>query len=139
LSTGVRWTGRPRPGSDGKYGRLQALDIVTGNVEWTYRQRAALTSGLLATGGGLVFGGDLNRYFVAHDQNTGEILWRTRLNDVSTAAPIAYAVNGKQFIAVAVGHGRLSIARGALTPEIRLPDRPAATLWVFEIPDAIVR
>ena len=29
LSTGVRWSLRPRPDSDGKYGRLQAINLET--------------------------------------------------------------------------------------------------------------
>ena len=34
---------------------------------------------LLATGGGLVFGGDVDRWFNAFDATTGDVLWRTRL------------------------------------------------------------
>jgi hypothetical protein len=30
LTTGLRWTVRPRPGSDGKYGRLQAINLEGG-------------------------------------------------------------------------------------------------------------
>ena len=52
LSTGVRWTVRPRPESDGKYGRLQALNVETGKTVWVERQRAPLTTGTLVTAGG---------------------------------------------------------------------------------------
>ena len=94
-----------------------------------------MTSLLLrATAGGLLFGGDLDRYFTAYDQDDGRELWQARLNDVSNAAPISFSVNGKQYVAVTTGHGVLSMARRALVPEIRFPSSPAATLWVFEIP-----
>ena len=55
LSTGVRWTVRPRPESDGNYGRLEAVNLETGETVWVERQRAPLTAGTLATAGGLVF------------------------------------------------------------------------------------
>ena len=40
LSTGVRWTLRPRPGSDGNYGRLQAINLETKKTLWTVRGAA---------------------------------------------------------------------------------------------------
>jgi len=135
LSSGVQWMGRPRQDSDGKYGRLQAIDLNTGKTKWLHRQRAPRTSGLLATNGGLLFGGDLDRYFSAHDQETGALLWQIRLNDVANSAPISFLADGKQYIATTVGQGRLSIARSALTPEIKLPTEPSPTLWVFEVRD----
>src|SRR5262249_8494427 len=82
LSTGVRWTVRPRPGSEGNYGRLQALNVQTGKTAWALLQRAPLTTGVLATAGGLVFVGGLDRMFKAHDAASGAVLWQTRLNDV---------------------------------------------------------
>ena len=84
------------------------------------------TNGLLTTAGGLVFSGDLDRYFSAYDGDTGDELWRVRLNDVSNSASVSYMVDGKQYVAVAVGHNRLSQARRFLVPEIRLPAQPAA-------------
>ena len=89
----------------------------------------------MATAGGLVFGGDLNPIFTAYDEVNGEELWRIRLNDVSNSAPITYMVDGKQYLAVTVGHGILSIDRRSVVPEIRLPTNPAPTLWIFELPD----
>ena len=55
LSSGVRWTLRARPDSDGKYGRLEAINLATRKVAWIDRQRAPLTTGVLATAGGVVF------------------------------------------------------------------------------------
>ena len=136
LSSGVRITIRPWPDSDGNYGRLQAVNMETGKTVWIRRQRAPHVSGVLATAGGVVFAGDLNRYFAAYDQDNGAKLWRIRLNDVAHSAPISYAVDGKQYVATTVGHGAgISVDRMPLVPEIRLPSNPGATLWVFELPD----
>ena len=139
LSAGVRWTGKPRPNADGRYGRVQAVDLETRKLSWVHRQRAPRSSGLLATAGGLVFGGDIDRYITAYDQDNGKELWQARLNDVSNTSPISFTVNGKQYIAVTTGHGVLSMARRALVPEIRFPSSPAATLWVFEVPGGSAR
>ena len=90
LSTGVRWTLRPRPDSDGKYGRVQAVNLETKKTVWTMRQRAPQSTGVLATAGGVVFAGALDRVFAAYDDANGKELWRVRLNDVPNSAPITY-------------------------------------------------
>jgi PQQ-dependent dehydrogenase (methanol/ethanol family) len=135
LSTGVRWTLRPRPDSDGNYGRLQAINLETKKTLWTVRQRAPRSSGVLMTAGGLVFAGALDRSFAAYDDATGKELWRTRLNEVPNSAPISFMANGKQYIALTVGGGGAQAATfPALVPEIRNPPDRSAALWVFEVP-----
>jgi alcohol dehydrogenase (cytochrome c) len=136
LSTGVRWTIKPRDGSDGRYGRIQAIDLAARKTLWTERQRAPQTSGTLATAGGLVFAGALDRWFTAYDDASGKTLWRARLSDVPSAAPISYAVDGKQYVAMIVGYGSAqAITFPMLTPEIDLPVARSSTLWVFALPD----
>jgi alcohol dehydrogenase (cytochrome c) len=137
LSTGVRWTLRPRPDSDGRYGRLQAINLETGRTLWTHRQRAPLSSGVLATAGGVVFAGGLDRVFAAYDDATGAELWRMRLNDVPNSAPISFMANGRQYIALTVGNGGAQAATfPALVPEIQNPPDRGAALWVFELPQS---
>jgi alcohol dehydrogenase (cytochrome c) len=136
LMTGVRWTLRPRPDSDGKYGRLQAIDIETKRVAWITRQRAPQTTGVLATAGGLIFAGALDRVFSAYDSATGALLWKTRLNDVPNSSPITYMVNGRQYIALTVGNGGAQATTfPPLVPEIRNPPDRGAAIWVFELED----
>jgi alcohol dehydrogenase (cytochrome c) len=136
LSTGVRFSIRPRQDSDGRYGRIQAIDLVTRKTLWTERQRAPQTTGVLATAGGLVFAGALDRWFTAYDDATGKALWRARLSDVPSAAPISYAVDGKQYVAMMVGYGSAqSITFPMLTPEIDLPIVRSAAISVFALPD----
>ena len=137
LSTGVRLTLRPRPDSDGKYGRLEAINLQTRKVVWTQRQRAPRTTGTLSTAGGLVFAGSLDRMFAAYDEATGKELWSTRLNDVPNSVPISYAVNGKQYVAMVVGNGGTQAASFApIVPEIKNPPDRGAEIWVFELRDS---
>ncbi len=138
LSTGVRWTVRPRPESDGKYGRVQAINLETKKTVWSERQRAPVTTGTLVTGGGLVFAGWLDRTFAAHDAATGALVWKARLNDVPSSAPISYSVNGQQYIAVIVGPGGFqSNAYLPLVPEIQNPADHGAALWIFAVPPSV--
>ena len=135
LSTGVRWTVRPKPGTDGKYGRLMAVNLQTMKTVWVDRQRAPLTSAVLATAGGLVFVGGLDRMFSAHDALTGAELWKTRLNDVPATVPISYSVKGQEYVAIVAGKGgSQSNAYTALVPEMQNPPEHGTTMWVFEVP-----
>jgi alcohol dehydrogenase (cytochrome c) len=135
LTTGVRWTVRPRPESDGKYGRLHAINLETKKTTWVDRQRAPLTTGALVTAGGLVFVGALDRTFSAHDATTGARVWSARLNDVPSSAPISFAAGDRQYVAVIVGPGGYqSNSFSALVPEIRNPPDRSAAIWVFGVP-----
>jgi alcohol dehydrogenase (cytochrome c) len=135
LSSGVRVTIRPRLDGDGKYGRFEAINLETRKVVWTDRQRAPQTTGALATAGGIVFDGSLDRFIRAYDEANGKILWEARLNDVPSSCPITYSVNGKQYVAVVVGNGGAhAITWPPLVPEIKNPSGGGAALWVFELP-----
>ena len=108
-------------GSGGMVGRLVAVSASTGEVLWTHDQRAALGS-VLTTGGGLVFAGDLHRYFRAFDAENGSELWEIPLSGPVTGYPISYSADGKQYIAVAVGGGTSGTRHMAqLYPELNLP------------------
>jgi len=134
LSTGYRPMVRPRPDSDGKYGRVEAVNMLTREVVWTARNRAPVSSGALDTAGGVIFSGSIDRFFRAYDDQNGKLLWETRLTDVPSDAPVSYTVNGKQYIAIGVGNGGAQ-ATGftALVPEIQNLDRSPA-VWVFQLP-----
>jgi alcohol dehydrogenase (cytochrome c) len=135
LTTGVRPSLRPRMDSDGKYGRIQATNVETRKTVWIERERAPETSGILATAGGLIFSGSIDRWFSAHDDRTGKELWKARLNDVPGSAPITYSVNGKQYVALTVGNGSAHAATWpSLVPEIQNPPGRGGTVWVFQLP-----
>jgi len=130
----MRYTARISPGSDGKFGRLAALDLQKRHIIWTHRQRIPLAGSTLATAGRVLFNGDLDRYFSAYDQATGKILWRTRLSAPPESTPVTYAVNGRQYVAVVAGSGSVLGAAGrGLVPELLAP-AAGVTLVVFELP-----
>ena len=108
-------------GSNEQVGRLAAVSAATGEILWTYDQRAALGS-VLTTAGGLVFVGDLHRTFMALDAETGGVLWRIPLSAPITGYPISYAADGQQYIAVAVGGGTPGTQHlASLYPELKAP------------------
>lgn len=136
LTTGVNIDYAPPPNSDGRYGLLQALDMQAGKIRWSQRQRAPYTMGVLATAGGLLFTGSVDRRFTAHDQATGKLLWEQVTTGVPNASAVTYSVGGKQYIAMVTGHGNpLSSGLGKLTPEIELPPVNSAAVQVFALPD----
>ena len=119
------------PGTD-QVGTVHAISAETGETVWLHEQRAA-TMSLVTTGGGLVFGGDVNGRFKAWDQETGEVLWEINLGSAVTSFPISYAVDGRQYIAVGTGTASTASMFSRLTPEIR----PSAgnNLFVFALPE----
>jgi alcohol dehydrogenase (cytochrome c) len=131
---------RLRPGSDGQLGRLQAFNLETGKPVWAHRERAPMSSGALATAGGLIFQGTFDRYFKAFDSATGAELWQTRLNDMATSYPITFSVKGTQYVAISSGSGNpYSNTWGSLVPEMRRPPGGGSVLWVFRLPGTAVR
>ena len=119
------------PGTD-QLGRVQAISVETGETRWTYEQRSA-TMSLATTGGGLVFGGDVNGRFRALDQETGAVLWEINLGSSVSGFPISYAVDGRQYVAVSTGVSGNSQAFSVLTPELR--PSLGNNLFVFALPD----
>jgi alcohol dehydrogenase (cytochrome c) len=135
LSSGMNWGVRPIPGSDGNFGRLEAIHLPTRKVVWRTRQRAPQSSGVLATAGGIAFAGSLDRYLRAYDSANGRVLFEQRLNDVSSSSPLTYELDGKQYVAVVVGQGGFHAASyAALVPEFRSPPDRGAAIWVFALP-----
>lgn len=114
------------PGTE-NLGTVRAVSAETGRTEWLYETRAG-TMSLVATGGGLIFGGDANGRFRAFDHESGEVLWEINLGSSVSGYPISFAVDGKQYIAVNTGSGQPN-----LTPELR-PSR-GTNLYVFALPD----
>jgi alcohol dehydrogenase (cytochrome c) len=114
-----------------KVGTIHAISAETGKTIWKYEQRAA-TQSLVATGGRLLFGGDAQGRFRAFDQDSGKVLWEVNLGSQVTGYPIAYAVAGKQYIAVSTGGSLATGGTIALTPEIR--SATANNLFVFALP-----
>ncbi len=124
------------PGSDGNMGKLGAYNVDTLEEVWKFEQRASYHTGTVSTAGNLVFAGDLDRYFRAHDVETGDVLWEARLGTSVQGHPIVFAVDGKQYIGVtaALGGSSPRTVPRVIAPDIQHPDNGNA-LYVFSLPD----
>ena len=104
-------------------GMLWALDLRTGKVVAKERLPTYNESGMLSTGGDLLFTGHTNGKFAAYDADTLKEVWSFSLGTPITAAPMTYSVNGKQYIAVVAG-GAIGLRGAALY-------QPSAIVAVF--------
>jgi alcohol dehydrogenase (cytochrome c) len=86
-------------------GAVLALDPRTGGARWRFPLTDVTSSGVLATATDLVFAGSREGHFHALDARSGELLWRARLGGQIANGPMTYAVDGKQYVAVAAGSG----------------------------------
>jgi alcohol dehydrogenase (cytochrome c) len=101
-------------GAKAKY--IEAIDYRTGKIAWRRLRVSAGegggNTGLTATAGKLLFGGDGNGNLVAWNPADGKPLWHTRLGEVSNAVE-TYMLDGRQYILVASG---ISLYAFALNP-----------------------
>jgi len=113
----------PRPGlaTDDVHSSIQAIDPKTGMKRWTYRINTPSTEGgVLTTASDMLFSGARDGSFFALDARTGKLLWQTNLGPSVAAAPITYAVNGKQYVSIVAGNSMFTFG-------LREPAAPAAT------------
>jgi outer membrane protein assembly factor BamB len=140
LTSGVGISDAEHPDNDdGMLGRLQAINVETGEMAWRHDQVTPPSTGLISTAGGLVFSGDMEPSLKAFDAATGEVLWSAALDDLPSSNLMTYGVNGKQYVAVVVGVGNLHIQglTGALNFSTKLEflwkpsAKGGAAVWVF--------
>ena len=85
------------------WGALRAIDPKNGQVKWEFRHPSPTWSGVLSTAGGLVFTGDAEGNLIAMNAVTGKPLWHFQMGGAVYASPMAFAVDGKEYIAIAAG------------------------------------
>ena len=129
LNPGGRTGGKPGSATtQNLHGLLTAVDVTTGKqtakVSIPYSNR----SGMLATSGGLVFTANIDGSVTAHNDETLAEVWRFNTGIPIKAPPMAYSINGKQFIAVMAG----APGPGTTWPELTWM-QPGAALYVFSL------
>jgi alcohol dehydrogenase (cytochrome c) len=101
-SMGLGGKDRVTVGSGGN--ALSAIDYRTGDTTWRHAwpSGGGGGAGVLTTAGGLVFTGDGSGNFVAFDAANGDLLWNTRIGNISNA-PQTYLIDERQHVLVAAG------------------------------------
>lgn len=125
------------PGVTPPWGTLNAIDLAKGEIVWQVPlgEFEALTArgipptgtenygGPVATAGGVVFiAASQDEKFRAFDKRTGQVLWETRLPAGGYATPAVYAINGRQFVVIAAGGGKMGTKSGDSYVAFALPE-----------------
>ncbi len=118
------------------WGTLNAIDLNTGEYRWRVPlgEWPALTAkgvpptgtenygGPVVTAGGLVFiAASRDEYFRAFDRRTGRELWKAKLPAAGYATPATYSVNGRQYVVIACGGGKIGTKSGDAYVAFALP------------------
>ncbi len=115
-----------------EFAGLAKIDMETGEIDHIFKGHAPGNGAVLATGGGLVFWGDLDRRFRAFDAENGDILWETIVGGAVQMSTITYAVEDRQYVAVFSGEGLLT---GSLIDWAEIsPARNHNAVYVFALP-----
>ncbi len=109
------------------WGTLNAIDLNTGDYRWRVPlgEYPELTAqgvpktgtenygGPVVTAGGLVFiGASRDEHLRAFDRKTGKELWKAKLPAAGYATPATYSVNGRQYVVIACGGGKIGTRSG---------------------------
>lgn len=120
------------------WGTLNAIDLNTGKYHWTVPLGHEETlndpdipvSGLENYGGPVITAGGVLFIAATKDEKirafhmkTGALLWEDSLPAGGYATPATYEVNGKQFLVIACGGGKMGTASGDEYRAYALPDR----------------
>jgi alcohol dehydrogenase (cytochrome c) len=111
---------------------LTAVDPVTGEIKKSLHLPYPNYSGTLATAGGLIFLGLVDGTVAAYDDTTLQELWRINVGSGFSAPPMTFAVNGKQYLAIAAGPSNAARTKLINSPEMK-NQRNATVLFVFSL------
>ena len=89
----------------GLKGYLSAWDPVKQREAWRATYPGPWNGGVLATAGNLVFQGSATGDFIAYRASDGKKLWSFPAQSGIIAAPMSFAVAGKQYVTVLAGWG----------------------------------
>lgn len=124
------------PGIKPPWGTLNAVDLNSGKLLWKVPlgEYAELTTkgipitgtrnygGPVVTKGGLLFiAATLDEKIRAFDKDTGNMVWEASLPAAGYATPAVYQLDGKQFVVIACGGGKLGTKSGDTYVAFALP------------------
>ncbi|WP_019907061.1 PQQ-binding-like beta-propeller repeat protein [Methylobacterium sp. 77] len=123
----IRFTETGEAKGEPSFSTLTAIDLArSGAIKWSVKAGSRLSGGTLATAGGLVFSGEEDGHLDAHDSATGETVWRFQCGAGIGGPPITYAIDGRQYVAVAAGGSSFTKGSGFGTGD---------ALVVFALPE----
>jgi quinohemoprotein ethanol dehydrogenase len=96
---------------------LIAWDAAQKKATWIMPKPGATNGGVMATHGGLVFQGQADGRFVAHDAQSGAELWSRDMGVGTQAPPITYTVDGKQYVSILAGWAGGQMLMGSLSAQ----------------------
>jgi alcohol dehydrogenase (cytochrome c) len=86
----------------GTPGSVRALEATTGIRKWDFPlHTGSSATGVVATAGNVVFASSADGNLIALDSKTGKYLWHYYTGASIITSPISYAVDGKQYVAIA--------------------------------------
>jgi len=110
-------------------GKLVAWNPVTQKEEWSLAPGRPSNGGTLSTAGNLVFQG-VDEELMAYDATNGLRLWSAPTQSVAMGSPISYAIDGEQYIAIAVGFGGgIGAEAGAITHAWKAKNRSRVLVY----------
>jgi alcohol dehydrogenase (cytochrome c) len=110
-------------------GHWVAMNPLTAEKKWEIPLTDfPSSSGMLATGGGLIFTGKLSGEFVALDEDTGKTLWQFKTGSSVNATAITYTHKGRQYVTIASGLGGILATRYAAG---KMPT--GGSIWTFAL------
>jgi len=118
------------------WGTLNAIDLNSGEIAWKiplgeypeFAKKGIITGtenygGPVVTAGGVVFiAATRDSKIRAFDKKTGKLLWEYLLPAPGFATPAVYAINGKQYLVIACGGGKLGTKSGDSYIAFSLPE-----------------
>jgi quinohemoprotein ethanol dehydrogenase len=114
-------------------GRLVAWDPIQQKEAWSIKRPEPWNGGVLSTAGNLVFEGTAIGNFEAYRADTGEKVWSVAAQTGVMAGPIAYEVNGEEYVAVLAGWGGVfPLAAGEIALKAG-PIRNVSRMLAFKI------
>ncbi len=115
-------------------GALKAIDPISGEVKWTYKNAAPLWGGVMTTAGGLVFTGTPEGELMAFDDETGEVLWSFQTGSGIVGQPITWEMDGEQYVSVTSGWGgAVPLWGGEVAKQVKYLNQ-GGSVWVFKLP-----